>query len=407
MFATAALFDGRVDVATGVYSAGADAHDLHCLNIMGAVAHARGDHAGAESYFRQAVELGDRAVSSLASVVAEQEGRSQEAEALLRQAADTGDEAAEYALGIHLAHQDECQQEAETILRRFADSDRSSALVELGVLIARQPGREAEAEELLRRAKPMSDVEILAAGWPMILNTDRRMAEQTAVMRRVWAAEGGENLDALYNLGWLIECREERQQEAEALYRRCVELGDPRAAYRLGSMLWRQPGHETEVEAAFRMAAANGIDSALYDLGALLGRRHIPGYGERAESEYREAAAAGSAEATLLLALLLADESGREDEAELYFRQAILSNDIGTEARYGLALLFLLLDSRDEELGTLIGDLNRLDSRRANLLRELRTMRDQAAAPVSPGAHSPSSVGTAPDAHSCLRSSPS
>ncbi len=407
MFAAAALFDGRVDVATGVYSAGADAHDPDCLNIMGAVAHARGDHAEAESYLRQEVDLGDRSVYSLASVLAEQKDRRQEAEALLRHAADSGDEAAEYALGVHLAHQDECEQEAEAILRRFADSDRSSALVELGILIARQPGREAEAEAILRRARPMSDAEIICAGLPMILNTNRRMAEQTAVMRRAWAAEGGENLDALYNLGWLIECQEERQQEAEALYRRCVELGDPRAAYRLGSMLWRQPGHETEVEAAFRMAAANGMDNALYDLGALLGREHIPGYGESVESTYREAAASGNAEGTLLLALLLADDAGREDEAELYFRQAILSDDVDTKARYGLGLLFLLLDGRDEELGTLIGDLDHLDSRRAKLLRELRTMRDQAAAPVSPSAHTPSSAITAPDRHSYLKSSPS
>jgi len=78
-------------------------------------------------------------------------------------------------------------------------------------------------------------------------------------------------------------------QEAERLYRRAADLGDPGGMSSLGALL-EQRGEREEAEQFYRRAAGLGDPGGMSSLGALLERRGERGEREEAEQFYRRAA---------------------------------------------------------------------------------------------------------------------
>lgn len=112
----------------------------------------------------------------------------------------------------------------------------------------------------------------------------------------------------------------------------------------LGGLLHKLPGREADAEAAYREAIAAGSANATYNLGLLLAPQ--PGRGAEAEALLRTALAAGDESAWNTLGNLFSRQPDRRDEAIEALRQAVRVGARGAEFRLGM---LLLADGRADE----------------------------------------------------------
>jgi tetratricopeptide (TPR) repeat protein len=234
------------------------------------------------------------------------------AEKLLRERIKEGDVDAYVKLGIHLADVKGREAEAEEAYRDGIKAGASDARNPLAQLIAKQPGREKEAEQTFRDA--------IAAG---------------------------EDLGH-YGLGCLLARQPSREAEAEQELRAAVAVTKAAGIgrYELAHLLLRQPGRERDAEevllAALKAVEAGGgylaprMGSAYMDLGTLLAQQ--AGRQGEAEVAFKRAIELGEETAYLKLAVLLHFQGIRQDEAELAARAAIES---GQEVAYHILGLIL------------------------------------------------------------------
>lgn len=130
-----------------------------------------------------------------------------------------------------------------------------------------------------------------------------------------------------FGIGWCLHTQLGRYEEAEAAYRRVIEL-DPENAYpwnNLGTLMMQYANRIQESEAAFRQAIKLDPDllGPWVNLGNLL-RDHLARY-EDAEAAYRQAIKVDPKEATPWnnLGNLLHGRLARYQDAEAAYRQAI------------------------------------------------------------------------------------
>jgi hypothetical protein len=105
---------------------------------------------------------------------------------------------------------------------------------------------------------------------------------------------------------------EERLKDAEAAFREAIAAGNPRGYVGLGYELLRYEGQAAEAEAAFKSASDAGFDVVS---GLALALADQPGREAEAEEILRAAFAAGDSDLYLVLAELLEGLPGREADA--------------------------------------------------------------------------------------------
>lgn len=284
----------------------------------------------AEQAAKAADEFGNAsALQLLGWVLASVPGREGEAEALYRRRIEAGDTDLNHDLALLLILQPGREKEAEQAFRdaiKFGgEAVQTGAHWNLGNFLMRQPGREREAEQTLEEAKRrgflMANVSLAE------LLAERPGSEkkaETAIAEAIAA----------------ISTQRERLSEEDQR----KSPGDPdffthelaRMLRYRGYVLTRQVGRKAEAEEAYREAILAGDNQAHLQFAALLANQ--TGREQEAEREFRLATEADvDGEATYYFGRFLAQQSGRETEAEELFRAAI---ERGVkEAYYNLGLL--------------------------------------------------------------------
>lgn len=186
----------------------------------------------------------------------------------------------------------------------------------------------------------------------LAMRLEKVFDEQSAmVLERVVA--GVECAYPWFVLGKLLQFRLGRHEEAEAAYRKAIEL-DPKSVYAwtgLAILLKKHPGRYDESEAAYRKVIELDPKFAYpwTALGILLGK--CLGRYEEAEAAYRKAIELDpkSVYPWYGLGRLLGEHLGRYEEAEVAYRNAIKADSKSAGAWNCLAWLLYERDRVDEE----------------------------------------------------------
>ncbi|MFG2143271.1 tetratricopeptide repeat protein [Streptomyces sp. NPDC048696] len=307
---------GRLDEAVEAYTAAAEAGSGQAAFMAGKLLHDRGDLAGAERWYRRAVEHRVAVAFNNLGMVALQRGDTEQAERWYRQAMDEGDWAAAVGLGALAAGRGDTGQ-AETLWKLALDNGQPNAAQNLAILLRRQ-GRTAEAEQLWARAAEAGNAEAAVH-----LGFLRHEAGDLAGAERWWrrSAEQGSSMGAFY-FGHLL-ARSERTAEAERWWRAAAEhLGDPEKF--TGSHRPQGTGSTVTLSSA----AESGEALSAHALAGLLYER-----GERAEAErwWTTAARAGHTEALLRIAQVAMNDHDDVDGCLRWLRIAVAREDLPVE----------------------------------------------------------------------------
>ena len=343
----------RQAAAAGRFEA---AHDLAVL------VHRAGRDDEAEQILKQAIAAGDRQAWNLLAVLLDRMGRAEAAEQVLRQAVAQGDETALRSL-VNRLERTERSDDAERLLRSAASTGLFEAARELSFVL-RRTGRTSEAEQILQEAgtRDTAALRMLAD----LLRHDGRQEEAEFVLRRAGAAG---DTSALRELADMLR-KAGREEDSDQALRRAGAEGNAAARDRLLPLTApprgrdagtrRKAGSSEPHKVTFRpndaIASRGGsegttagprrrirIGSGDHRPAAIGKERHwsadpsAPGgrRGSETERVLRHGAAAGDADATHQLAVLLT-QTGRSDEGERILRQSALAGDphaIGLLAR--------------------------------------------------------------------------
>lgn len=283
---------------------------------------ARGDLAGAEARYREALALAPRHPGAMhgLGLVAMQRGRLEEAVALLRDSVDVEPASASFhanlgaalvAAGQHEAAAASCRRAialkpdlvaAHQNLARALDGLRqwpdalaayrqaaalqpraAQPLVDLGEALQRQE-RIMEAEEAFRQATALdpdhAQARLRLAG---ALREQGRIADEIALCRQ-WAARWPADWAVHWSLGNALRAAD-RATEAEAAYRQAVALAPSRAVAHnnLGAALTALDRHDEAVE-AYRQAIALMPENAQFHHNLAVALHHLGRLGEAAEA---------------------------------------------------------------------------------------------------------------------------
>lgn len=269
-------------------------YEAQLCEVAAAAAHALGDVAQSEGYWRRAIARDPRsgAMQHGFGLLLASSGRETEAEPYFRRATELTPRFADahFCLGRCLAGRgqpaaaEQCFRkalslnpklapahlflglalfkthqiaDAEKCLRRAIalDAGMAEAFSHLGVLLS-QSGRETEGEACLRRAIELGPGYAFAyLNLGTLLAGLRRDAEAEQCYRQAITLDSG-FVDAFFNLGNLLH-RIQREEEAEACYRRTIELDENHvdACINLGSLLVKVARY-ADAETMLRRAVA-------------------------------------------------------------------------------------------------------------------------------------------------------
>ena len=237
-------------------------------------------------------ELFERAFAS------DQAGRFEDAEELYREAAASGHATAAYNLAELLTRQEGRAVEAEAACHAAIAAGDADGWWLLAWLLEDQEGRADDAEAAWRAAVEAGS-RGARSGLGRFLVAQRRLDEAGEELER--AIEEEDDADALYELASLRE-DQEREGDAERLYRRAINAGNTDAVGALGQLLSAQ-GRLQEAEGRLRAAAADDPMYLLALYGVLL---------ETGRGDEIEALAGDSEEGRMLVATHLTMQAGRE-----------------------------------------------------------------------------------------------
>ncbi len=254
------------------------------------------------------------------------------AERALRAAADGGNESAATMLSWALGGISGREEDAEAMHRRLIEGGEPGAYVNFGGFLADQPGREEEAEHVFREALRLAVGSNVApvASWSLgnlLQRLPGREAEAEACLRE--AMDGGMFM-AHISLGKLLARDPSRLAEAEAVVRSAFPAIDAQFA-----SIDPQPGKAPAQDPQVLLEAMRG--DAFDCLGEILAEQ--PGREAEAEEAFRSAIAGGNAYARHHLAFLLANKLGRLDDAERVLREAVALGDYVAGGYLGELLL--------------------------------------------------------------------
>ena len=254
-------------------------------------------------------ELFERAFAS------DQAGRFEDAEELYREAAASGHATAAYNLAELLTRQEGRAVEAEAACHAAIAAGDADGWWLLAWLLEDQDGRTDDAEAAWRAAVEAGS-RGARSGLGRFLVAQRRLDEAGEELER--AIEEEDDADALYELASLRE-DQEREGDAERLYRRAINAGNTDAVGALGQLLSAQ-GRLQEAEGRLRAAAADDPMYLLALYGVLL---------ETGRGDEIEALAGDSEEGRMLVATHLTMQAGREAQAEAAWRAVIATGRSG------------------------------------------------------------------------------
>ena len=245
----------------------------------------------------------------------DQAGRFEDAEQLYREAAASGHATAAYNLAELLTRQEGRAVEAEAACRAAIAAGDPDGWWLLAWLLEDQEGRADDAEAAWRAAVEAGS-RGARSGLGRFLVAQRRLDEAGEELER--AIEEEDDADALYELAALRE-DQEREGDAERLYRRAINAGNTDAVGALGQLLSAQ-GRLQEAEGRLRAAAAGDPMYLLALYGVLL---------ETGRGDEIEALAGDSEEGRMLVATHLTMQAGREAQAEAAWRAVIATGRSG------------------------------------------------------------------------------
>ena len=272
----AALMNDRRETAMAAWTKGADNAQVGCQTALARLL-TFDDPAEAERLSRLAIAAGDTGVRrDLASLIAENPFRLAEAEDCYKAAINDGDDWAVYNLGQMLAEIPSRENEAESLLRRAIGKGIGWEF-ELGELLARLSGREAEAEEIFRRGldAPATVFASLNGLLELVGRLPDRQADlvelydkfpEDPAMRRIMflhiyfnpgfeplirrAVDDGD-LAAMSTYAHFLSLQEDREEQAEALFRRSMQAGNDEDQVALAEWLAHQQGRQGDAEREF------------------------------------------------------------------------------------------------------------------------------------------------------------
>jgi tetratricopeptide (TPR) repeat protein len=231
---------------------------------LGLIAEERGDRATAVAAFRRADRRGHPQAALNLGILSFHAGQLDVSEAALRRAEARDVENAATYLGITLNARGDARS-AEAAWRRGAARGELDSMHNLGFLLEGQ-GRLFEARgayfDAVMRGRERSTGNFHAV-------SARLEQEDNAESLAAAAAQG--DVEAAYQLGFVLARREERAAAMEA-FERAEGLGHPKAANEIG-MLLSHAGDAAGAEAAFRRGADRGHPRAWFNLGAVLKER--------------------------------------------------------------------------------------------------------------------------------------
>jgi TPR repeat protein len=318
----------RPQIAEHAFCKAAEAGNLNGMARLGLLLAQRGDDAGAETWWRKAVEVAEDwtkpevnlAVSGVGVLILK---RGESAETWWRAAAGAGNVNG-MAFLAEILHKRGGDAEAERWSAKAAEAGNSTAMVCLAEIL-RQRGDDAEAEAWWRKAAEAGNPKALACLAEILRQRDD---DAEAEMWAAKAAEAGRTQEAASETWW----------------RKPAEAGNPDAMARLGLLLAKR-GDEAEAETWWRktVEAAEDwtkpeVDHAVTGMGILIGTR-----GENAESWWRRAAEAGNLHGMACLAEIL-HARGDDAEAESWSAKAAEAGN-----PRGMACLAEILHARGDD----------------------------------------------------------
>ena len=222
--------------------------------------------------------------------------------------------------------------EAEASYRRALDAGDNSAYSMLAQLLV-ETGRSQEAEVVYQEAIAHGAKELLVEYGNLLADQDDRQQEAEQIYR--WAMSIGD-MNAYANAALLLD-HAGRKDEALSLYRRGASLGDVIAKRNLGVLLGEM-GHVVDAERELKEAIDQGDVMSLVSLGDL----YLDiGLVVDAQACYRKAIAQNLDQARLHLSILLADEFMDVENARGQLEACERSGFDPPNIHYRLGLLLL------------------------------------------------------------------
>lgn len=270
-------------------------NDSQTLSERGAALREAEDYDGAIAVLRRAVDAGESEAPRLLALSLIEVNDREGARGVLVQAVEAGRNDLAGLLG-DVADDLEDSTLAERSYRLAIDNGDVDALNDFGVFLRGQE-RYEEAIAVLRRAIESGD-ELASANLVLIYLEDLNDIGTAKSLGEQYLDESKpKTLTALAS----VYAESGALDEAEAMYRRAVDLGAPRAHVNLGWFL-RDHRHDLAgAEREFRLAQEDDEPGWGYELGALL---HDNGRSEEALDVLRYAAEWGDSDAESLLAEL-------------------------------------------------------------------------------------------------------
>jgi TPR repeat protein len=255
------------DVAQRAFARAAEEGNSDAANNLGVLLEERGDMNGAENWYRKAAENGAPYAAYNLAVVLAGKGDQVEAEDWYRRAANAGDEDAANNLGVILDERGQ-SAEAEQWYRKAAQAGQALAAHNLAEVFEDR-GDMQEAEQWYRKAADDGESDD-AFTLAQILEERGEDTEAEKWLRK--AAD--DSADAMNDLALLLDRKKDggAAEEAEGLWRKAAEAGQPEANYNLGILL-EDTGDLMGAEGWYRRAADLGIDDANDRLETLRARK--------------------------------------------------------------------------------------------------------------------------------------